>query len=120
MKRILLVEDDNVLRKSLEFYLVKNGFTVISYDNGEDAIHALDQEYDLIITDLNMPYAGGQVLINAIRKTHNLSTPIIVLTSLGVESTELEVFQMGADEFISKPFSPHILLARITKILRIS
>ncbi len=115
----MLVEDDDVLRKSLVYYLGSNGFEIDDYDNGEDAMQQLRTESpDLLITDLNLPFAGGQSLISLLRNENASDIPVIVLTAHGVESTELEVFNLGADEFISKPFSPAVLLARISKLLR--
>lgn len=117
---ILLVEDDEVLLKSLSYFLKSKGYTVIGYDNGLDAIDYLKEyahELDLVITDLNLPFAGGQQVIRVLRQGEGRKIPIIVLTSSGVESTELEVFDLGADEFISKPFSPAVLHRRMEKLL---
>ncbi len=121
MKKILLVEDDEMLSKSLAFFLKGNNFEVVSHDNGMDAISWLknsNEKPDLVITDLNLPFAGGKQVIHAIRTEMEQNIPIIVLTSSGVEATELEVFDLGADEFITKPFSPTVLLKRIEKLLR--
>lgn len=117
--KLLLVEDDDVLRKSLAFFFRSNNFDVVDFDNGLDAISYVKENYrdiGLVVTDLNLPFAGGKQLINAVRELGDHSIPILVLTSSGVESTELEVFELGADEFISKPFSPAVLLKRIQKL----
>ena len=116
----LLVEDDGILLKSLSFFLKSKGFSVVSFDNGLDAMEYLQdsgEDVDIVITDLNLPFAGGQQLIRHLRENRGADIPIIVLTSSGVESTELEVFDLGADEFISKPFSPAVLLKRMEKLL---
>ena len=121
MKKVLLVEDDEMLLKSLTFYLKTNHFDVLAYDNGADAIDLLsdpNSSLDLVITDLNLPFAGGQQVIQAVKNSDRSDLPIIVLTASGLESTELEVLDLGADEFISKPFSPAILLKRIQKLLK--
>ncbi|MDT0690008.1 response regulator transcription factor [Salegentibacter sp. F188] len=118
--RILLVEDDEMLRKSLVFFLTSKKYEVSAFDNGLDAITHLESSEnptDLLITDLNLPFAAGQQVIGAAKKIVDSSIPIIVLTSSGVESTELEVFDLGADEFVTKPFSPPVLLKRIEKLL---
>lgn len=118
--KTLLVEDDEFLLKSLSFFLKSKGYTVITYNNGLDAITFLQQNVgtiDIVITDLNLPFAGGQQLIRELRNHQETEIPIIVLTSSGVESTELQVFDLGADEFISKPFSPAVLLKRMEKLL---
>lgn len=120
MKRILLVEDDEMLLKSLTYYLQMNQYHVLSFDNGADALKLIEEELnsiDLIITDLNLPFAGGQQIIESVRKERNSDLPVIVLTASGLESTELEILDLGADEFISKPFSPAILLKRIQKLI---
>lgn len=116
----LLVEDDEILLKSLSFFLKSKGYKVTGFNNGLDAIAYLENEdtaIDIVITDLNLPFAGGQQLIRKLRQEKGRDIPIIVLTSSGVEATELEVFDLGADEFISKPFSPAVLLKRMEKLL---
>lgn len=117
---ILLVEDDEMLRKSLVFYLQSNQFIVAAFDNGSDAIAYIDHpenNIDLVITDLNLPFAGGRQVLQAVKALPKEEIPVIVLTSSGVEATELEVFDLGADEFVTKPFSPPVLLKRINKLV---
>lgn len=115
---ILFAEDDELLRNSLTFYLKSNGFTVTSVGNGLQVKEYLrSTPFDLIITDLNMPFLGGMQVINFVRNELKSAAPIIVLTSFGVEKGELDAFEIGASEFISKPFSPSILKARIEKLL---
>lgn len=119
MIKTLLVEDDEILLKSLSYFLKSKGYEVTGYNNGLDAMEFLkanENEVEIVITDLNLPFAGGQLLIRTLRQT-NQNIPIIVLTSSGVESTEIEVFDLGADDFISKPFSPAVLLRRMEKLL---
>ena len=116
--KILLAEDDQLLRKSLAYFLTNSGYTITEITNGVDAVEALrKEEFDLIITDLNMPYVGGMEIINVVRNELHRSTPIIMLTSSGIETTELEAFSLGASEFVSKPFSPVVLKMRIDKLL---
>lgn len=116
--KILLAEDDHLLRKSLAYFLTNSGYTITEITNGVDAVEALRKEdFDLIITDLNMPYVGGMEIINIVRNELNRSMPIIMLTSSGIETTELEAFSLGASEFVSKPFSPVVLKMRIDKLL---
>lgn len=115
---ILFAEDDALLRNSLTFYLKNNGFNVTSVSNGLEVKDQLkNTPFDLIITDLNMPFFGGMEVINFVRNELKSSAPIIVLTSFGVEKAELDAFEIGASEFISKPFSPSVLKARIDKLL---
>ncbi|MHA6279372.1 response regulator transcription factor [Salinimicrobium sp. CAU 1759] len=117
---ILLVEDDEMLRRSLVFYLKSNQFKVEAFDNGSDAIDFIEtaaNSIDLVITDLNLPFAGGKQVLQAVKEVQSVEIPVIVLTSSGVEATELEVFELGADEFVTKPFSPPVLLKRINKLM---
>lgn len=115
---ILFAEDDDLLRNSLTFYLKNNGFNVTPVSNGLEVKDQLkNTPFDLIITDLNMPFFGGMEVINFVRNELKSAAPIIVLTSFGVEKAELDAFEIGASEFISKPFSPSILKARIDKLL---
>ncbi len=118
--KLLLIEDNDMLRKSLSFFLKSKGYEVVEFDNGLDAIDFIRQRYkeiQLIVTDLNLPFAGGQQIIHATRQIKDADIQIVVLTSSGVENAELEVFEMGANDFISKPFSPAVLLKRIEKLL---
>jgi two-component system, OmpR family, response regulator Irr len=118
-KKILLAEDDLILRKSLAYFLSDHGFNVVQVENGVDAIEEIKSiGFDLIITDLNMPYIGGMEIINIVRNELKLNTPVIVLTSSAVEKVELESFSIGANEFVTKPFSPSVLKARIDKLIR--
>ncbi len=116
--KILFAEDDDLMRNSLAFYLTNNGYTVTAVGNGMLVKEQLAaNEFDLIITDLNMPFLGGMEVINFVRNELKMTTPIIVLTAFGVEKAELDAFEIGASEFVSKPFSPSILKARIEKLL---
>ena len=116
--KILFAEDDDLMRNSLAFYLTNNGYTITAVGNGMLVKEELAaNKFDLIITDLNMPFLGGMEVINFVRNELQLETPIIVLTAFGVEKAELEAFEIGASEFVSKPFSPSILKARIEKLL---
>lgn len=119
--KIVLVEDDEMILKSLSFFLEKNNYDVVCIDNGLDAMDYIknnSNEINLVITDLNLPFAGGQQVIQSIKQIENVQIGIIVLTSSGVETTELEVFSLGADDFISKPFSPAVLMKRIEKLIK--
>lgn len=118
--RIVIIEDDEMLRLSLAHYLKSTSVEIVDFDNGADGIIYIQKEHediDLVITDLNLPFADGKKVIKAVRAIENVTIKIIVLTSSGVESTELESFNLGADDFISKPFSPAVLKTRIKKLL---
>ncbi|WP_343694335.1 response regulator transcription factor [Flavobacterium sp.] len=116
--RIVLAEDNDILRKSLSFFLESKGFTVDQFSDGKDALEAIEKNsYDLILTDINMPGISGMQITQHVRQTINSDIPIIILTSSGVEQTELDSFDIGANEFIAKPISPAVLLVRINKLL---
>ncbi len=116
--KILIAEDDPLLLKALGFYLEKKGYDLSLVNDGREAITKIKETlFDLIVTDINMPFSNGLEIISMIRNDMKLKTPIIVLTSMGLESTELEAFHVGADEFIAKPFSPQVLGVRIEKML---
>jgi DNA-binding response OmpR family regulator len=116
--KILLAEDNPLLLKSIAFYLSKKGYDVFQVIDGRQAISEIrEHSMDLIVTDLNMPFANGLEIISLVRNELQRKTPIIMLTSAGVENTELEAFRMGVNEFIAKPFSPQVLEVRIEKIL---
>lgn len=114
---LILIEDEDILRKSLAFFLRSKGYEVKEFDNGADAIEYIRENHeqiDLIVTDLNLPFAGGKQVLHASNPYKNIKK--IVLTSQTIESTEVEVFELGADEFVAKPFSPQVLLKRIEKL----
>src|SRR6218665_1636130 len=107
--RIILAEDNDILRKSLSFFLESKGFTVDQFSDGKDALDAIEtNNYDLILTDINMPGRSGMEITQYVRQSINSETPIIILTSSGVEQTELDSFDIGANEFIAKPVSPAV------------
>lgn len=116
--KLVLIEDELMLRKSLAFFLRSQNYEVEEFDNGMDAINYIETNHDaiqLIITDLNLPFAGGKQVLHAANSFKHIKK--IVLTSQSVEATELEVFDLGADDFIGKPFSPQVLLKRIQKLM---
>ncbi|MGV3611076.1 MAG: response regulator [Fluviicola sp.] len=114
---ILFIEDEDILRKSLSFFLRSQGHEVAEFDNGADAIMHIHQHHEsihLIITDLNLPLAGGKQVLHSSNPYKNIKK--IVLTSYSMEDNELAVFDLGGDDFIAKPFSPQVLLKRIEKL----
>lgn len=117
MNKVLLVEDENDLRKIIASYLKQQNFTVVEAADGEQALALFsDNEYDLVILDLMLPKINGYEVCLDIRKTSKV--PIVILTARDSENDELKGFNCGADEYISKPFSPNILMARIKSLLK--
>lgn len=116
--KILVVDDESRMRKLVRDFLVKQDFEVVEAEDGEDALNKFYAQKDisLIILDVMMPKINGWEVCREIRE--NSKVPIIMLTAKGEESDELMGFDIGADEYISKPFSPKILVARVEAILR--
>ena len=116
--KILVVDDESRMRKLVRDFLVKKDFEVVEAEDGEEALNKFYEQKDiaLIILDVMMPKINGWEVCKEIRESSK--TPIIMLTAKGEESDELMGFDIGADEYISKPFSPKILVARVEAILR--
>ncbi len=118
-KRLLLAEDDELLASLLNFRLQKGGYEVqLSRDGREVKKHLAEHTPDLIISDIMMPYFSGIELIDYVRKELNLSTPIIIISSAGNEENVLNAFELGANDFISKPVSPSELIVRVERELK--
>lgn len=115
--RLLVVEDDAPIRRSIVLQLRSEGYEVVEAMDGRDALTQIPREKpDLILTDLAMPTMDGFSLISAVRKTS--STPIIVLSVRGGEADRVRALDLGADDFVAKPFSVAELLARVRAQLR--
>ena len=115
---ILIVDDESRMRKLLSDFLTKNGYSVLEAENGKQALDIFFSEKDisLMILDVMMPEMDGWEVCREVRKSSTL--PIIMLTARAEEKDELLGFKLGVDEYISKPFSPKILVARVEAILR--
>lgn len=116
--KILVVDDESRMRKLVRDFLVKQNFEVLEAGDGEAALDLFYQEKNiaLMILDVMMPKMNGWEVCKEVRE--NSRVPIIMLTAKGDESDELLGFELGVDEYISKPFSPKILVARVEAILR--
>ena len=116
--KILVVDDESRMRKLVRDFLVKQNFDVLEAGDGEEAVDIFFKEKDiaLIILDVMMPKMDGWQVCREIRKYSKV--PIIMLTAKGDERDELQGFDLGVDEYITKPFSPKILVARVEAILR--
>lgn len=117
-RKILVVDDEARMRKLVKDFLTMHGYTVVEAADGEEAIDVFfsDKDIDLIILDVMMPKLDGWGVTKEIR--HSSDVPIIMLTAKDTERDELQGFDLGVDEYISKPFSPKILVARVEAILR--
>lgn len=116
--KILVVDDESRMRKLVRDFLVKKDYDVIEAENGEDAIKIFwsDSKISLVILDVMMPKMNGWDVCKEIRDVSKV--PIIMLTAKSDERDELLGFELGVDEYISKPFSPKILVARVDALLR--
>ncbi len=113
---ILIAEDDELILKTIEHKLLKEGYEVVVTRNGKDAIDTIkEREIDLIITDIMMPFASGTEILAAVR-SFGKKIPVIMLSSLGQEEVVLEAFDLGASDFMVKPFSPNELILRIKRL----
>lgn len=115
--RILVVDDEEKIRKLVKDFLVKKGYEVIEAKDGEEALDLFYDQKDisLIILDVMMPKINGYQVLKEIRETSQI--PIIMLTAKVEESDELLGFELGVDEYVCKPFSPKTLVARVEAIL---
>ena len=116
--KILVVDDESRMRKLVKDFLGREGYQVLEAGDGLEAMEAFYAEKDiaLIILDVMMPKMDGWQTCREIRQSSKV--PIIMLTARGDERDELQGFNLGVDEYISKPFSPKILVARVNALLR--
>lgn len=116
--KILVAEDEPMLLKTIELKLKKEGYEVISASDGRQAIEQIEKEVpDLIITDIMMPYASGLEIISFVRKSITKKTPIIILSAMEQEKVVMEAFELGADDYITKPFSLNELAIRVKRLM---
>ena len=117
MKKILIVEDDISIRKELKNLLDNAGYNGLILENFENAFEQIKKEHpDLILLDINIPKLNGEMLLQKIRKESNV--PIIMVTSKNTEADEVLSMSYGADDYITKPYNPTILLLRINAIFK--
>ena len=116
--KILVVDDEARMRKLVQDFLTNKGFQVIEAGDGEEAVDIFfaDKDIALVLLDVMMPKMDGWEVLKTIRKYSQV--PVIMLTARREERDELQGFSLGVDEYISKPFSPKILVARVDAILR--
>lgn len=116
MAKLLLVDDDLELVALLAELLSLEGFTIETAGNGKQALHKLDMSYDLILLDVMMPVMDGIETLKKIRE--KFTTPVLMLTARGTESDRVIGLELGADDYLAKPFNDRELIARIKAILR--
>lgn len=117
-KKIVLAEDNSVLSLLLKQRLEKDGYQLLIAKDGKEAIEIIEKENpDLILTDVMMDYASGLEVISHVRNKLNSKTPILVFSSSGQEEMVLKAFNLGANDFMSKPLSPNELSIRVKRML---
>lgn len=116
--KILVSEDEPMLLKTIELKLKKEGYTVVIANDGREAAAKLEEEDpDMLITDIMMPYVSGLELISIIRKKDHKRIPIIILSAMEQEKVVMEAFELGADDYITKPFSLNELAIRVKRLM---
>lgn len=114
---VLVVDDDPIVRDVLSRYLARGGFRVTTAEDGEAAVAALEAQHpDLVLLDLTLPRIDGFGVFDVIRRAN--STPVIMLTARGEEADRIAGLDIGADDYVAKPFSPKEVLARVRAVLR--
>ncbi len=116
--KILIAEDDAMMMASIKYQLKKEGYFVSTANNGREAMIAFEKENpDLVVTDIIMPHTSGLEFIGFIRASYT-HVPVLVLSALDEEDTVIEAFNLGADDFLTKPVKPGELSVRVKRLLK--
>lgn len=117
--KILIAEDEPLMLRALELKLKKEGYEVIACKNGKEAIINIQEQHpDIIITDIMMPFSSGLEIVGLVKNSAYKKTPVIVLSAMGQEKIVEEAFEMGADDYVTKPFSLTELSLRIKRFIK--
>ena len=117
-KKIVLAEDNSTLSLLLKFKLEREGYEILLAADGKMAIELIEEHQpSLILTDIMMPFISGLEVISHVRNKLKIQTPIIVFSAAGQEEMVLKAFNLGANDFMGKPFSPNELLIRVKRII---
>ena len=116
--KILVAEDEPMLLKTIELKLKKEGYDVITTPDGREAVAKIEElDPDMVITDIMMPYVSGLEIVAIVRKKTNKRIPIIMLSAMEQEKVVMEAFELGADDYITKPFSLNELAIRVKRLM---
>ena len=120
MPNILIIEDEELMLKTLEFRLKKDGYKVLSAQDGKLGMELFEsQPVDLVITDIMLPFISGLEIVSRIKSNPvTKAIPVLILSGVGLEKTVLEAFELGADDFITKPFNLSELSIRVKKHIK--
>ena len=116
--KVLIAEDDPLTSKAIEHRLMLDNYEIHTAFNGNRAIEMLKKEdFDLLLVDIHMPFKGGLEVIEYVRNELNKTMPIAVVSRIGISETVHKAFEIGADEYITKPFDPDDLSKKIKQML---
>lgn len=116
--KILIAEDDNLIRKTIEIKLAKDGYEIISCSEGNTAMESIYTELpDIVLTDIMLPSISGLEIVSAVRNITEKQIKVIVLSTMGQENIVEEAFRLGADDYMTKPFSLTELSIRVKKLI---
>ena len=119
--KILVAEDEPLMLSAIVMKLKKDGYDVTGVADGQEALKSYEANTpDLIITDILMPYISGLEFISVVKNGQGNNIPVIVLSGIGEEATVMEAFDLGADDFLTKPFNPTELSVRVKRLLKIN
>lgn len=116
--KILVAEDEPMLLKTIELKLRKEGYEVITCSDGRDAVAKIQEsDPDMVITDIMMPYVSGLEIVSLLKNGREKIIPVIMLSAMEQEKVVMEAFDLGADDYITKPFSLNELAIRVKKLM---
>jgi len=116
--KILVAEDEPMLLKTIELKLKKEGYEVITTEDGRDAIARIENDSpDLVISDIMMPYASGLEIVSLVKQRLQKQIPVIILSAMEQEKVVMEAFELGAEDYITKPFSLNELSIRVKRLM---
>ncbi|MCD6063327.1 MAG: transcriptional regulator [Flavipsychrobacter sp.] len=117
--KVLVAEDDSLIQKTVELKLKKEGFEVICCNDGKEALEKIEEHMpDIVLTDMMMPYASGLEIVAKVKSITSKKIPVIVFSTMGQENIVEEAFALGADDYVTKPFSLTELTIRIKRQLK--
>lgn len=118
IKKVVLAEDNSTLSLLLKFRLEKEGYELLIAEDGKKALELIEEfDPELILSDIMMPYVSGLEVISHVRNKLKKQTPIIVFSAAGQEEMVLKAFNLGANDFMGKPFSPNELVIRVKRLI---
>ncbi|HVT85030.1 MAG TPA: response regulator [Chitinophagaceae bacterium] len=119
--KILVAEDEPMMLKVIELRLKKDGHEVIAASDGKQALDQIAlHDPDMIITDIMMPFSSGLEIVGSVKQGNKRNVPVIILSAMGQENVVLEAFNLGADDYITKPFSPNELSMRVKRLSKLN